>query len=270
MSYGLTKGDGIMFSNYQKEILTGLLLGDGCLCKSKKAKNCNAQLSICRSIKDKEYLLWTAQIFENYLNPRSICERSVYDKRTKKTYDRIVLRTKSHRDFEEFYKKWYKNGKEIPNDLLLTNTIVGVWFADDGCISAPKDKLNKLRFDIKFATHSFSKESVARLKTLLDGLYGIELKICPEKNLKDEVQYTIRGWKTEDCRRFLKKLDEEFPPLKRKSDIWNNPAYRLWEEISALPNCPYCKKSDVYKNGKAVNLHQKYLCKTCRRQWTLK
>jgi len=254
------------FTDYQKQILDGLMLGDGCLtigCNSR-----NACLRICRTRRDENYLRRNAEVFKDFITPKGVRYSETNDKRTKKKYEQIRLRSVCHPLFTEFYNRWYIDGiKKIPKDLKLTYEMVKIWMADDGCVIPPKDKLNRLRFGIKFATHSFLEEEVEFLKNQLDKLFDVSFHKCEELNKKDIKQYTLHLWKTDDCRKFLRSIDEDFP-LDRKSKIWRRKEYRLFEEIPEKPNCKHCGSSVVSKNGKNQYSKQKYFCNDCNKNFT--
>jgi hypothetical protein len=225
----------------QREILTGLMLGDGYLERRNKAYN--TVLKVTRCARDIDYQEWLK------IKLYSLCPKhrkySTFDSRTRKRYYSVVIKTVSMKELNEFHEKWYIDGKKIvPRDILFTPNVVKVWFADDGSVSPPKDKLNMLRFDLKFATHGFSKADVCFLKDRLDNLFGVSSRIYHEAGYDEDYGYTIRILRTDDCRKFLRAIDDGFP-LQRKADIWRNPTYRLFEDIHESPKCVYCGSDGV-------------------------
>ena len=85
---------------------------------------------------------------------------------------------------------------------------------------------------------------------------------------KGIIQYTLRLFKTDECRLFLRRIDSNFP-LERKSSIWRNKEYRLFEEIDKKPTCRYCFNQCVSKNGKNQYGKQKYYCNICKRNFVV-
>ncbi len=163
----------------QKEIITGLLLGDGCLFKNfgskNKKLNLNAKpmLSIVRQIRDIEYLRYNFSFLKDFCSYNDVKESKVFDKRTNKFYFNCKFSTRSFLGFEEFYKKWYPNGKKIvPKDLELTPLICAIWFCDDGCISI---KNNRLR--LKLSTHGFPRENTIWLAEKLSNMFNENFSI---------------------------------------------------------------------------------------------
>ena len=61
-------------SQEQKDILAGSMLGDGNLSLNITNRCKNARLTIRRSVRDKEYLLWEAEKFKEFLSEKSIKE----------------------------------------------------------------------------------------------------------------------------------------------------------------------------------------------------
>jgi hypothetical protein len=250
------------------DLLTGLMLGDGGLNKRRLSTGENASLRIQRSAIDEDYLVWSAKLLSDFISERAITKGSYVDKRTGREYKHIRLRTLSRPIFTDLYKKWYINTKKtVPKDLVLNFDIVKVWFADDGYVATNVGRYGKCNFEIKFATHGFSKEEVYFLKNRLDELFGVEFVIYEEKNKKQKSQYTIRLYTVSKCKKFLRLIDKDFP-LKRKSDIWRNPECRTFEDV-VNPNCKYCNSSKVHKNG---HLHgvSSFKCMGCGRNFTEK
>lgn len=240
----------------QHEVLTGLLLGDGCLWRSKRGHSANAQLAITRTKSDFAYLQWSADIFQNFVTPKGVRSNDYFDRRTQKTYSRVFLRTRCNPCFTEVYHKWYPNGKKIvPRDLKLTIPAIQVWFADDGCVSRPRGKRKAVRFELKIATHGFLPEDVDFLRTSIQDVCGVTFYRGGDN--------TLRMGKTSECRDFLRQIDSGFP-LERKSRIWRNPDYKLFESLDT-PECKFCKGS-TFKNGTLGN-KQTYQCRDCLRQF---
>jgi hypothetical protein len=244
-----------------KNLLEGLMLGDGGLERRKITHN--PVLRIVRQLTDKDYLLWSAKILEQFLTLKGVRTKSTYDARTGKTYQSIILRTKSCPAFVPLYERWYKNKiKTLPSDFVLNREILQVWFADDGTVYIEKGKLRrKCRFNIKIATHGFSLADVKTLQKKLETFFGFPFKIYQEK---DKEQWTIRLLQKEYCKKFLRLIDKDFPLL-RKSLKWRDPECFVFVD-DPLPICIYCygKKSHKYN---IINNEQYYHCLECGRNF---
>lgn len=142
----------------ESDVLIGLLLGDGFLSNRK-----NSALRVNRSIKDEKYLLWQANCFSKFCATKP-WRHDKKDLIRNKTYKGISFTTVGSNVFKIYRDKWYVNGiKIIPKDLIINNTIVAIWFCDDGCIY--KNKQGYL--NLKFATNGFKREEVEFLCNLL-------------------------------------------------------------------------------------------------------
>ena len=117
----LLKANRIFISEGIKELVEGLLLGDGSINYSPSKK------SFCYRHTDKHesYLVFLMKRF-NKLNIDCL---GIYE--DKKGY--YHFSTKYYRDFLFFRKKWYpKNKKIIPLDIKITPTMLKFWYIGDG------------------------------------------------------------------------------------------------------------------------------------------
>jgi len=235
----------------QKEILTGLMLGDGGLEVHKNGKN--ASLKVTRTLQDEEYNKYHFHVFNSY---NSKCANyKHYDKRTNKTYFCSVLKTSVHPEFTQWYKKWYPDGKKnVPNDIKLTPTSLATWFADDGCIIAKPGM-----YHVKLATHGFSLQNV---ELLCDKLYcmNLEPKIYRDISGKNDHWFILFGNRKKVIS-FIKIIDPVFPKsMNRKSNIWRTSKI-LFKQPN--PDCIYCKSNFVYKSGGPG----RYVCQICKKSF---
>lgn len=156
----------------QEEILTGLMLGDGCI---NRVGSKSFRLTNTRNSEDFYYLLWQYEKLKKFYS--TVPKISQYfDKRTNKTYSRCHSQTKSNLIFSEYRKIWYPNNKKsIPENLKLTPLSLLVWFLDDGCIVRYNNSLV-----VKFSTDGFFEKDVEFLRKLLESF--IDEKFCKYKN----------------------------------------------------------------------------------------
>lgn len=153
----------------QREILAGLLLGDGCLELNGK----HVRLKIDHSEKQKEYVFWLFNEFFNLVNSKPYFLRAL-DKRSGKVSNHWRFSTKSVEVFDSWWKKFYVNGKKIiPFDLksLVKSPLsLAVWYMDDGF----------RRKDCKGAYFCTSAYTVSEHKILQDVFsknFGFETRI---------------------------------------------------------------------------------------------
>ena len=118
-------------SQYQKEILLGLILGDGTLEKNGK----NVRLRVEHGIKQKDYLWWKYEKLKEFTKspPRMV---KVRDKRTGKENIKWHFSTVCLPELNEYREKFYKKDrKKVPKDIekyLVSPLSLAVWFMDDG------------------------------------------------------------------------------------------------------------------------------------------
>lgn len=248
-----------MLTTIQQEILTGLMLGDGCLELTKHGKN--ASLRITRSRDDSSYIDHHVNIFHNFGAKRS--DGEVNDKRTGKIYLRSMLHTSVHVFFTNEYEKWYINGyKSIPADLKLTPLVLATWFADDGSII-----VEKRNYAAKLATHGFSKTEVEILQKQLKQTFELDFKLYQDNSGKSPHWFLMLTNK-KNLYKLIQIIDTIFPHgMERKSIIWRNNMNLLEPKI--YPFCKFCQSNNVTKNGSNKNGKPKYMCKKCKRQFII-
>ena len=147
----------------QKSILIGVLLGDGAM-----RKKTHALLEINHSFKQKEYVDWLYQKFQNFVGTKP--------KMRKSNGTRIAYRftTKSIPVLTTFYDKFFKQKhKIIPDDLILTPLTLAVWYMDDG---------SRCDEDIYLNSQQFTKEEQEKLVGMLYTQYAIQASLNKDKH----------------------------------------------------------------------------------------
>lgn len=115
----------LKFSDYQRAVIIGSVLGDGCLCEN--WSKTNYRLLITQNIGQKDYILWKFSILKDFIlsEPR-------YYKRT----NSLTIRTISHPELTELRSLFYQGRKKIiPSNIaefIRDPVTVAVWFMDDG------------------------------------------------------------------------------------------------------------------------------------------
>ena len=123
----------------QKQILIGLLLGDGAM-----RKKTHALLEINHSYSQKEYVDWLYRQFKKYVGTPP--------KLRKGNGSRIAYRftTKSVPVFTEFYDHFFRGNKKIvPKLLNLSPLTLAIWYMDDGSRCDTDIYLNSQQFTLK-------------------------------------------------------------------------------------------------------------------------
>lgn len=172
----------LKLSPLQKDVLIGLLLGDGHMELSQNRKS--ARLKVEYSIKNADYVNWLYQIFNNLvrMNPRKRVINSFGG-----SFERFGFTTLSLPDFLYFRDLFYRGKtKIVPLNIteLLTNIGFAVWFMDDGSYKSKECK-GKL-----ICTHNFNSEEIDLLCQVLKEKFGLEA--IPRKQI-DGIEIYIRA-----------------------------------------------------------------------------
>lgn len=174
--------DELLLSDYQKEVLIGLLLGDGCLERSKNSLG--ARLKVSQSIKQNEFVVWLYKVFKNFVQTSPKVKQT---KKNSRSHEEVVFNTLTHPCFKSFYGMFYLKGKKvIPESInqVLTPTAMAVWFMSDGSIKSKESRGRILN------TQSFTKSDIERLIFILKSKFNLQSSI---RTQKDGLQIYISG-----------------------------------------------------------------------------
>lgn len=172
----------LKLSTLQKDVLIGLLLGDGHVELSPNGKS--ARLKVEYGIKNADYINWLYQIFNNLvrMNPRKRVINSFGG-----SFERFGFTTLSLPDFLYFRDLFYRGKtKIVPLNIikLLTNIGLAVWFMDDGSYKS-KECRGKL-----ICTHNFTSSEIDLLCQVLKEKFGLEA--IPRQQI-DGIEIYIRA-----------------------------------------------------------------------------
>ena len=213
-------------SKDQDQIILGSLLGDGCL-KKGSTKHSKYYFSETHGIKQKEYLLWKADMLKP-LGISSYEYMSRYDENHKYT-QKININTKANMVFEDYHKlKYPKFNPDIAHKLTALG--LAVWVLDDGnytpsgayrisCGKIEKETLQtmaeiiKSRFDIEFKVMEGKRENMLSTNQEM----GQRLKELIKPYVHPSMAYKVGH---EECGQKLPELDK-----KTKSDIIETEIY---------------------------------------------
>lgn len=164
----------LTFSDRQREILAGLILGDGHIEKLYSPQL--GRLKVEHGGKQKEYVDWLYEEFKDWVRtiPRAR-KRMVWGK----IHTSYGFCTYGHRELGKFRNRFYRGRvKIVPRDIDkgISGLSLAVWYMDDGSVKSRRHKA------IYLNTQGFTKTSVKRLQVMLEGLFGIASSMRPEKN----------------------------------------------------------------------------------------
>tara|TARA_B100000745_G_scaffold98440_1_gene62731 strand:- start:322 stop:924 length:603 start_codon:yes stop_codon:yes gene_type:complete len=151
-------------SKQQKDILTGLILGDGHL----EFNGCRGtRLQVKQAESRKEYVWWLFENFRQYTKTPP---------QQRKDTGQWYFGTRFYEDFEEIRQNFYQDKEKIvPNNIeqILNSPIsLAVWFMDDGHL----DYRERSHHAYHISTDSFRVEDVDKLQQLLLNRFNIKAK----------------------------------------------------------------------------------------------
>lgn len=166
----------LSLSKRQKEILIGIILGDGHL--EKLYTPTQSRLKVEHSYKQKDYVNWIYREFKNWVRSKPEIRRVNVWGKLRKNYR---FSTYGHRMLGEFRERFYKGkDKIVPDELEKDITPLGlaIWFMDDGSIKSRSHK------GLFLNTQGFREKDVMKLQKVLNNRFGIKSTTKEEKKGK--------------------------------------------------------------------------------------
>lgn len=188
------------FTEKQKDILEGLLLGDGCITGCKKRKR--SQIFILAN-DSKEFCLYVKKLMpKDHFNLFRNSENSFH------------LVGKSCSFIKKLHKKWYKNEKIVPRDFKLNKTNLYYWYLCDGSLKNQNGRIKTIYLYTDGLSILYVKKLSKQLKKLgfkntinkhnyatKKERYGFAIRIsayCTKKFLdflgKNKIKYYAYKW----------------------------------------------------------------------------
>ena len=168
---------GMQLSQLQKEVLIGLLLGDGHIEKNGK----HHRLIYAQGDSHADYLHAVAQLFR----PLSIAPPHTV---TRKSGLLLRFSTLSLPLLDPYRDLFYSGRKKrVPKQIcdLLTSRGLAYWYMDDGSM---KSKWSK---GVIFNTQGFSKGDCAALSTCLQGKFQLQSALRPQADKRGGICHQI-------------------------------------------------------------------------------
>lgn len=183
------------FSEFQKSLVIGSILGDGCVYKKSNAKNCIFETR--HSMKQREWALWKAYNLKPFFSGKSVLNvkgqknhkfEDIYGVRYVNTSDNIRIIINSHPYFTEIRNIFYPEGKKIiPVEYLegkFNITSLAALLGDDGCL------INK-GYGLKICTEGFEKKHVYEFADFLSTLFDGTVSVYKAKHYLSGIKYYI-------------------------------------------------------------------------------
>ena len=157
------------FSDIQRAVLIGSVLGDGHLEANQHCVNYRARFA--QSIKQKDYLLWKYNHLKDFVSSKP---------RLHQASRSILFSTINHPEISElarvFYRKKIKILPENISEFISNPMVLAVWFMDDGNAIVRNNKTCGYHLN----TQSFTKNENENISAVFRDIYGIENSL--EKN----------------------------------------------------------------------------------------
>lgn len=165
--------ESVQLSSEQRDIIVGLLLGDGHLETLNQGRT--YRLRIEHSFNQKEYVDWLFGKFSAFTLSGPHTKRQMVKG---KEYSKCYFTTIGTGKLRYYGKLFYPHGKkQVPEiiDKLATSLSIAIWFMDDGSL---KSKHHKARI---LNTQGFSDTEVQRLREMLLQKFSIATLIRRQK-----------------------------------------------------------------------------------------
>ena len=169
-------------SKRQREVLVGLMLGDGSLMASEALHNkknpATYRLVVLQSDKHKAYVFHLYEIFKKFINSPPKYYQFSDPRNPNRTYGRWSFSTRFQSCFRFYGQQFYKyegNGvnrkKVVPKIVckLLTPRSLAYWYMDDGAA-----KWQGKSKGLRFCTDNFTKSEVQHLILCLQRKFKLE------------------------------------------------------------------------------------------------
>jgi len=233
-----------MLTQYEREVLEGCLLGDGCLHLAPRCKT--PYFSYTSKYKEAVQFVYNQFHNFNYV----IKHVSYFDKRTQKEYSRYYFNTKVNYEYTKIYSEWYENGKKtkIPKNLILTPANCLFLYLGDGYIDKKYSSLG-------IATNCFKEQELVNIispqlselepKIYVDKKKNQPIIIIPRKHSEKFLKYI--GNCPVECYKYRWNY-REYKSLKYKN---NTVKHLTQDEIIEICEL-YNKSFSIYKISKTI------------------
>lgn len=164
----------LSLNKLQREILVGLMLGDGHLETQNNGRT--YRLKVEQSANKSEYVNWLYKNFQDFVLNKPKIKQKIRNKIATKN---IWFTTLSHGSFRFYAQQFYFNGKKVVPKMigkLLTPLGIAVWFMDDGSI---KSKFHRAKI---LNTQCFTKKEVLLLMKVLKDKFKVNTKLREQKD----------------------------------------------------------------------------------------
>jgi|SRR3989344_350837 len=188
----------------QRNVLVGLLLGDGHLETQNGGKT--YRLKVEHSESQRDYTEWLFQLF------LPLCEQITLYRKVKKNGKAYVgFRTRSSGIFRFYAQQFYRGRKkEMPRIIrkLLSETGIAIWFLDDGSKKSTRHKT--------YIVHSlgFSRKELMKMQKVLQEKFNINVSLHRQK--KEFYRVYVQSKSASRFREIIEPYVSQFSSMKHK------------------------------------------------------
>src|SRR3989344_6718 len=157
-------------SSFQREVLVGLLLGDGHLETQNGGRT--YRLKVEHSESQRDYTEWLFRLFF------PLCEQAVLYRKTKNEKLYVGFRTRSLGIFRFYAQQFYEEKEKIMPKIigkLLSETALAIWFLDDGSKKSARHKTYNIH------SLGFTKGELIDMQEVLHEKFLIEVSLHRQK-----------------------------------------------------------------------------------------
>lgn len=172
----------LCLSQDQRQVLVGLLLGDGCLETQNEGRT--YRLKIEQSVQHRAYVYHLYHLFEAWVLTPPRTRQVVSRGHASQNW---VFQTVSHSAFRFYAHQFYQGGRKRVPKLIhrwLTSQALAYWFMDDGSIKSKESR------GVILNTQDYDCSEVERLAQALQAVF--DLQAWPRKQ-KEGYQLYISG-----------------------------------------------------------------------------
>lgn len=178
----------------QREIIVGLMLGDGSLETQNQGRT--YRLKVEQSIAHKEYVNWLFNLLEN-LTQTSPQAKGKFDSRLNRQSQNYWFSTLSLASLRYYGQLFYPKSKKVVPKLIakmVSPLSLAVWYMDDGSRKSAQHQAMILN------TQCFNHQDLERLRTMLNDRFSI---ITTLREQKEGQQIYIPGNQAERFRSLI-------------------------------------------------------------------
>lgn len=167
----------IPFTQKQKEIIIGTVLGDGCLHKHNKSKDFALSLTHCKQ--QEEYFLWKTAMLSPFVNTY----RQSFSKKGTSIF--LDFTSRQHPELNPIANMFYDSSriKHVPENIsdFMTPLALAVWHMDDGDLKTDWCKEHISSQQIRLSTQSFDEKEHEILIDMFKKVFNIDAFNRPYK-----------------------------------------------------------------------------------------